>query len=155
MLFRSLGCSELEANTFRNAYLGALPGVGELQMATRNRFRRNDMIRTLGGRMYPCEPAKGGRSFEYKSLNLLIQGSAADQTKQAIINYCSRNSQTSYLLSQVYDELNVSVPDELAHEQCYELARSMKHAMELDVPVEVDVEAGPNWGDLSPVEMPR
>lgn len=82
------------------------------------------------------------RAFAYKGLNRLIQGSAADQTKAAMLavhdaGYGDR------LLLQVHDELDASVTD-LA--MAKEISEIMKSAVQLEVPSKVDVEIGPNWG---------
>jgi DNA polymerase-1 len=146
-----LGIPESEAGVFREAYLDALPGVRELQVETRQRFQRDRPIRTVGGRSYFVEPPKNGRSFAYKGLNVLIQGSAADQTKEAIIAACSVMG-GAFLTTTVYDEINMSVPfGEVAYfgrmlDEC------MRDAITLSVPVACDLEYGPNWAQMTPLE---
>ena len=150
-----LGIEPAEAEEFRRAYLSALPGVAAMRDEATGRFRRRMSIRTLGGRVYYAEPPKRGRSFEYKGLNVLIQGSAADQTKQAIIDFCTRAADIDvWLLGQVYDEINVSVPKGLEREAAKRLNYMMVNAFELDVPVTTDIETGPNWADLTKMEIP-
>lgn len=146
---RQLERDGADAVGLRGAYLSSLPGVAELQNETRLRFRNSKSITTLGGRVYYAEPPKEGRSFDYKALNVLIQGSAADQTKEAIIKACSQIPFAS-LLTQVYDEINISVPADRIGIAARELREAMVGALPLSVPVSVDLEFGPSWGDLRP-----
>ena len=81
------------------------------------------------------------RAFVYKALNKLIQGSAADMTKKAMID-CYNGGYMPLL--QVHDELVFSVPDEKA---VPEIKTLMENAVPLSIPNKVDVELGKNWGD--------
>ena len=80
------------------------------------------------------------RSGTYKGLNRLIQGSAADQTKAAMI---ALHEAGENLLLQVHDEVVLSVKDKAQAQRAAEL---MVHATELVIPTRVDVEVGENWG---------
>ena len=81
------------------------------------------------------------RAFVYKALNKLIQGSAADMTKQAMV-HCY---EAGYLpLLQVHDELVFSIKSD---EDVENICRLMEEAVPLDVPNKVDAEIGDNWGD--------
>jgi hypothetical protein len=81
------------------------------------------------------------RAMTYKGLNKLIQGSAADQTKAAMV---ALDKAGFRVLLQVHDELAVSVS---SREEAEEAARIMCNAVELEVPSRVDVELGPSWGE--------
>jgi DNA polymerase I-like protein with 3'-5' exonuclease and polymerase domains len=81
------------------------------------------------------------RAMTYKGLNRLIQGSAADQTKAAMV---ALNKAGFRLLLQVHDEIAVSVND---RSEAEEAARIMAQAVSLEVPSRVDVEIGPSWGE--------
>ena len=81
------------------------------------------------------------RAMTYKGLNKLIQGSAADQTKSAMI---ALDRAGFRVLLQVHDELAVSVNNK---QEAEEAARIMCEAVQLEVPSRVDVEIGPSWGD--------
>jgi DNA polymerase I-like protein with 3'-5' exonuclease and polymerase domains len=83
------------------------------------------------------------RAMTYKGLNRLIQGSAADQTKAAMV---ALNKAGFRLLLQVHDEIAVSVENK---EQAQEAARIMAEAVSLEVPSRVDVEVGPSWGEAA------
>jgi DNA polymerase I-like protein with 3'-5' exonuclease and polymerase domains len=81
------------------------------------------------------------RAMTYKGLNRLIQGSAADQTKRAMLA-CIEYGKLPLL--QVHDELCVSVE---TLDQAKEIAKVMEECVTLEVPSKVDVETGPSWGD--------
>ena len=83
------------------------------------------------------------RSGTYKGLNRLIQGSAADQTKAAMV---ALHKAGFNLLLQVHDEVAISVKDKSEAE---EAARIMASAVTLEVPSRVDVEVGASWGTAS------
>ena len=82
------------------------------------------------------------RGWTYKALNRLIQGSAADQTKQAMVTLY----QEGFLpLIQVHDELDLSFESD---EQAKKIIEVMEHCVELDIPSVVDLEKGPSWGEV-------
>ena len=80
------------------------------------------------------------RAMTYKGLNRLIQGSAADQTKAAMV---ALDKAGFRVLLQVHDEIVVSVK---TREEAEEAGRIMATAVELSVPSVVDVETGSSWG---------
>lgn len=81
------------------------------------------------------------RAMTYKGLNRLIQGSAADQTKAAML---ALHKAGLPLLLQVHDEVALSVYDRGVAE---EAAAIMRDAVRLEVPSRVDIELGKSWGD--------
>jgi len=82
------------------------------------------------------------RAFTYKALNKLIQGSAADMTKKAMLDLYKAGI-TPHI--QVHDELDISVKDD---NQAKEIIKIMTKAVDLEVPNKVDYESGPNWGSI-------
>jgi DNA polymerase I-like protein with 3'-5' exonuclease and polymerase domains len=82
------------------------------------------------------------RAFTYKALNRLIQGSAADMTKKAMIEL-HREGITPHI--QVHDELDISVMNDL---EAAKIKDVMENAVDLEVPNKVDYESGPNWGEI-------
>jgi DNA polymerase I-like protein with 3'-5' exonuclease and polymerase domains len=154
-LAKSLGIPYPEAQQLRNAYFGAVPGIKALAKSTSARGRRGDVIRTWGGREYNVEPPKliNGvwRSFEYKLLNYLIQGSAADQTKQALIDWNSEKEPDTHFSAAVHDEINASAPAEDWKGPMATLRRNM-NAPRFDVPFASEGFAGKNWYDIKATE---
>jgi len=84
------------------------------------------------------------RAFTYKALNKLIQGSAADQTKRAMLD-CYNEGLVPSLT--VHDELCFSVQDQ---KQASRITEIMEHGLDdvLKVPSKVDEELGSNWGEV-------
>ena len=82
------------------------------------------------------------RAWTYKALNRLIQGSSADMTKKAMVDLYEEG-----ILShiQVHDELNCSIESE---EQAAKIKEIMEQTVELKVPLKVDMELGPSWGEI-------
>lgn len=81
------------------------------------------------------------RAYTYKGLNRLIQGSAADQTKAAMV---ALKREGFNLLLQVHDEIAISVE---SREEAERASQVMQEAVKLEVPSVVDVEIGTTWGD--------
>ena len=87
------------------------------------------------------------RAFTYKALNRLIQGSAADQTKKAMVDLY----EAGYLAHiQVHDELDLSLSSE---KDAKEIKNIMENCVELRVKSKVDVEVGPNWGQIKELNL--
>ncbi len=82
------------------------------------------------------------RAFTYKALNKLIQGSAADMTKRAMVDLY-KNGYLSHI--QIHDELDFSIESE---QQAKKIKIIMENAVDLEVPNKVDYESGPNWGEI-------
>ena len=81
------------------------------------------------------------RAYTYKALNRLIQASAADMTKKAMVDIY----QAGHIpLVQIHDEIAMSVSSTA---QAHEIAAIMEAAIPLEVPSKCDVEIGPSWGE--------
>lgn len=149
-----LGNSYQEAYAIKEAYLSAMPGVRELMADVQRRGRSNLPVRTWGGRLYYSEPPKviDGRlrDFHYKLLNYLIQGSAADQTKDAICHWADNRVWSDTFLATVHDEINICAPISDAGAAMLRLKYSM-NLDRFDVPFQSDGFIGPNWADLEGV----
>lgn len=108
------GISWDEAKLLKNSILGMYPGLKGLFQEMKLRAKENKPLRTWGGREYYCEPPiiHNGQimTFDYKMVNVLIQGSAADCTKEATIRFYDKKKKTWYLLALVHDEALLSVP---------------------------------------------
>ena len=159
-----LGISKLQANDLFKQYHGKVPFVKALMDATMERAQEGGQIRTLLGRLcrfHLWEPNQFGihkalphdaalrehgpgikRAYTYKALNKLIQGSAADMTKKAMIEL-HKEGITPHL--QVHDELDISVGSDKESDKIKEI---MENAVTLEVPNKVDYEFGKNWGEI-------
>jgi len=83
------------------------------------------------------------RAGTYKGLNRLIQGSAADQTKAAMVALYRAGFD---IRLQVHDEIALSVRDQ---DEAVQASRIMAEAVNLEVPSRVDVEVGRSWGEAA------
>ena len=141
-----------------------MPFVKQLMDSVMKRAQSRGQIRTLLGRLcrfHLWEPNQFGihkalpheaalqehgpgikRAYTYKALNRLIQGSAADMTKKAMIELLKQGSTPH---KQVHDELDISVADEA---EAAKIKSVMESAVDLEVPNKVDYESGPNWGNV-------
>jgi len=83
------------------------------------------------------------RAMTYKALNKLIQGSAADMTKKAMVDLYNEGIVPHI---QIHDELDISVESEAQAKKIIEI---MENAVTLAVPNKVDYESGETWGDIN------
>jgi len=81
-------------------------------------------------------------AFIYRALNKLIQGSAADMTKKAMVLLYEKGVLPHI---QIHDELCVSIKSE---SEAKEIKKIMEEAIKLEIPNKVDYESGPNWGSI-------
>ena len=153
-LSEGVGCSVEDARQLRDAYLNTFKGVRTIMQDMKVVGRENKPIRTVGGREYFCEPPKiiDGRmqTYDFKLLNYLIQGSAADLTKDAMIRFWDRRGNGKLLLT-VHDEILVSAPINDADAVMKALQECMNES-NLDVPMLSDGERGDNWGAMCACE---
>jgi DNA polymerase I-like protein with 3'-5' exonuclease and polymerase domains len=164
-LMSELGLDKDDIDTVFRQYHSTVPFVKELTDKTMRRAGEKGYIRTILGRkcrFHLWEPNHFGvhkalpraqaeveyggmnkikRAWTYKALNRLIQGSAADQTKMAMVKLYKEGFLP---LIQVHDELDMSFSSEEEKKKIIEI---MEHALELRVPSKVDVEIGPSWGE--------
>ena len=82
-------------------------------------------------------------AFTYKALNRLVQGSAADMTKKAMVLLYEKGIVPHI---QIHDELCVSIKDQATRITVQE---TMETAIPLVVKNKVDYESGPNWGNIN------
>ena len=164
-LMSQLGVDLETASDLLAAYHERVPFVKQLMNDTMNKAGKKGHLRTLlgrkcrfelwepsnewGSKALPFKEAKeeyGGesmikRAWTYKALNRLIQGSAADQTKQAMVDL-HKEGYTAHI--QVHDELDFSVASDKDSSKIKDI---MENCVELLVPSKVDVELGESWGD--------
>lgn len=157
-LSQKLDISFDEAKELKADHARSLPGIKDLTKQLRMCANRDDPIRTWGGRLYYVEEPKmvmgHMRSFEYKLLNYLIQGSAADITKQAMIN--ADEICTGRLVLQVYDELMMSVEKGTEKKQIKLMREAMLDMKGMDVPMLSDGKIGVrSWGEAKKYVDPK
>jgi DNA polymerase I-like protein with 3'-5' exonuclease and polymerase domains len=127
-----------------------VPYIRALMKSTSSVAEKRGWIRTAMGRRcrFPLNLGNVGDredkryAWGHKALNRLIQGTSADQTKLAMV---LADEAGIPLQLQVHDELDLTVPDRGMADR---LVRIMIDAMPCNVPTKVDVEMGPNWGEI-------
>lgn len=152
LLAANTGLTVEDTRDLKDAILRIYPGLKDMYRDMKERAKAKQPIRTWGGREYYCEPSKmiNGqiRHFDYKLVNVLIQGSAADCTKEATIRFCERARPEWRVLMTVHDELVVSVPRAERDEAMRVLQESME-SVELDVPMKSEgTWSALNWSAL-------
>jgi DNA polymerase I-like protein with 3'-5' exonuclease and polymerase domains len=132
------GTTVEEVGDIQNAIYNLYSGLRDMYKDMKFRAKSDLPIRTWGGREYFCEPPMEIRgrimTFDYKLLNVLIQSSAADCTKTAMIRFFAKKKPSWKLLLQVHDELVISAPKNEA-EEAMAVLRSCMESVEFDVPM--------------------
>lgn len=141
-----------QAYTFFNAYDTALPEFKGLMKDIEKVARSGTKIRTWGGRSYAVEEAKDGRDFYYKLGNVLIQGSSADMTKEAMIRYHYHPDRKGKLLMTVHDELVCEVAEQYAEQEMVLLRWAMDEIPGWDCPLRSDGKIGFNLAKMAVYE---
>ena len=164
-LMAELGMMQEVAEKLLKNYHQKAPFVKMLSEAVMRRAEDSGKIRTIGGRICHFDlwvphgygiqkplsyadairehgPGMIKRAFTYKALNKLIQGSAADMTKKAMLALYQEGIIPHV---QIHDELDISVSSP-AHAE--KIIRIMEEAVQLQVPNKVDYEKGSNWGNI-------
>ena len=161
-LMAELGINEDKAKDLFRTYHDKVPFVKMLMESVSRRAQDIGKVRTLLGRRCRFdlwEPNQFGihkalphdaalaehgpgikRAYTYKALNRLIQGSAADMTKKAMVEL-HKEGITPHI--QVHDELDISVSN-----NADKIKKIMEEAVTLEVPNKVDYESGLNWGTI-------
>jgi DNA polymerase-1 len=148
-----LGIPVEEAHSFIQAYFEVYPGVRAWIESTIERARQDGQVTTLlGRRRAVAELASPNprvrQAAENTAVNTPVQGSAADMIKKAMValqRELRRRRLRSRMILQVHDELVFEVAQDEV-ETVAQLARQeMQSALDLKVPVVVDVGVGPNW----------
>ncbi len=152
-LAQQLGIERAAAQQFIDRSFQRSPGVAEYMQRTREEARAQGYVETVFGRRLwlPDINAGGGprrAAAERAAINAPMQGTAADLVKLAMIAvdaWLREAGLATKLVLQVHDELVLEVPDGEIEAVRSELKRRMENVAQLDVPLVVDVGAGPNW----------
>ena len=145
-----------EAARLKKAVLALYPGLRDMYKDMKFRAANKEPIHTWGGREYYCEEPKivKGRfmTFDYKMVNKLIQGSAADATKEGIIRYHEAKPDDDEFLLPVHDENLAQVPAGRRDKGMAILKEAME-SVEFDVPLLSEGDWSPDsWGELRPYD---
>ena len=153
-LAQQLGISQEEAQQFIQTYFEQFPTIRTFMEQTLDGARERGFVSTLLGRhrrLTGIRPVRKGTLTlpERMAVNTVIQGSAADLIKLAMLKVHARLHQENLrtrLLLQIHDELIVETPAEELEEVQRILREEMTTAWKLRVPLKVDVEVDSRWG---------
>src|SRR5262249_39580392 len=154
-----LGISREDATKFIEAYFNTYSGVVAFFDKTRTLAKKENRVSTILGRRRAVTGVKNttGRiqtEAERIAINTVIQGSAADLIKKAMIEVDRRlrnSGLKARMLLQIHDELVFEAPDEEMPQLAVLVREAMTSALELSVPIGVDIATGPNWLDVTDV----
>ena len=167
-LAKSLGIEQDEAAEFIETYFARYPGVLEFFTETLTECREQGYVTTLLGRRRAVQGVRpvpdGFRETktgalrqlnlpERTAVNTVIQGSAADLIKLAMLGVHRRLQQDpvqAEMLLQIHDELVFETPPDEVDQLANLVVEEMTTVTELKVPLKVDVKHGENWAECEP-----
>ncbi|MCS7015172.1 MAG: DNA polymerase I [Gemmatales bacterium] len=153
-LAQRLGISQEEAAAFIDAYYQRYPGVLVFQERVLAECREKGYVQTILGRRRKISGVRSQSSYrqrnaaEREALNTVIQGSAADLIKVAMVRLWQElrtHASRARLILQIHDELILEVPRCELNEVAQRTRQAMTGALALRVPLKVDLAFGPNW----------
>lgn len=145
-----------QSQEFIKSYFAKYPGIRDYIESTKRQARAQGYVQTLlGRRRYVPEINHSNfnvrQAAERVAINMPVQGTAADLIKLAMIGLHERihaDRLASRMLLQVHDELIFEVPPEEMETMKELVLELMPSALELIVPLKVELKIGPTWGDL-------
>jgi DNA polymerase-1 len=150
--------SREEAEQFIDSYFKKYPQVKEYLESTKQKARELGYVETILGRKRAIpEIHSSNRNLreaaERMAINMPVQGTSADIIKVAMVKLdreMTRQQLKSKLLLQVHDELIFEVPEEELDVMKKLVPQIMSTALELSIPLKVDIKIGDNWGQMEP-----
>jgi DNA polymerase-1 len=155
-LSQRVGISRKEAKQVIDDFYKTYTGVRRFMDEVPVQAREAGVVRSIYGRIRPV-PTINDRNgqirarAEREAINMPIQGTASDIVKIAMIKVdeaLRRENLRAQMVMQVHDELLVEAPKAEAERVAELLKREMMSAVELDVPLEVEVGIGDNWMEV-------
>ena len=148
--------SREDAGKFITAYFEKYPGVKKYLELTKEQARKTGYVQTILGRKRLIQDINASNrqvreAAERMAINMPVQGTSADIIKKAMVNLhremLQRKLQSKMLL-QVHDELVFEVPEAEMAEMRQLVPEMMVTAIQLSIPLKVDVKTGRNWGEM-------
>jgi DNA polymerase-1 len=154
-LAKDIGVSKEEAQAFIDAYFAGFPRVRGFIEETLQRARETGVVKTMFGRrrLVPELNSRNGQiraQAERETVNMPIQGTAADILKRAMIDLHAElpaRGLRARMILTVHDELLFESPREESEAAAAIVRERMESAVQLNVPLTVDVGIGENWKD--------
>jgi DNA polymerase-1 len=152
-LSRSIGISQTEAKKFIDDYFARYSSIREFMDDCIEKAKRTGYAETILHRRRKIanlntKSASKRSQAERLAVNTVIQGSAADLIKVAMINIQRKIESENLpvkLILQIHDELVFELPAAEAEKHAKWIANQMSSAIKLDVPLKVDITFGPSW----------
>ncbi|HEX4413501.1 MAG TPA: DNA polymerase I [Lacipirellulaceae bacterium] len=167
-LAKGLGISQDDAAKFIDGYFATYRGVAEFMVSTLDDCRRKGYVSTILGRRRSVQgvrppdqltlltdrPSRKPLTLpERTAVNSVIQGSAADMIKLAMLaihRRLKKEKSPARMLLQIHDELVFEAPESEIDSLAKLVRDEMQTVMALRVPLKVDVKSGLNWADCQP-----
>ena len=140
---------------FIRRYHSRFPRINEFLQACIAQAKSQGYVETLSGRRrrivdIDAKNPQQRAAAERLAINSVVQGSAADLIKQAMINIAARiaaEDRPSRMLLQIHDELVFELPADAVDAEHDMIVAEMTGAFDLSVPLKVDIGVGDNWMD--------
>ncbi|MCD6392468.1 MAG: DNA polymerase I, partial [Planctomycetes bacterium] len=152
-LSQSIGISQAEAKKFIDDYFARYSSIRAFMDGAVARAKKDGFAETMLGRRRPIT-GLGAKNFnkraqaERLTINTVIQGSAADLIKVAMINIQKKIDSEEMpvkMILQIHDELVFELPKKDAAKYAEWIAKEMTTAIKLNIPMKVDIATGPTW----------
>lgn len=153
-LSRDLRIPQNEAKKFLEKFFKTFPSVQTYLEKTRNEAIEKEEVKTiLGRRRFFAGIKKAGKQIQEsllrQAVNAVIQGSAADLIKKAMIDVDQKlPEEEAKIVLQIHDELIIEAKEEITEEVKTILKTCMESAISLDVPITVSISSGKRWDEL-------
>jgi DNA polymerase-1 len=155
------GLTREEAAAFIAAYRQTYSGVTEFMDGVRAQAQLYGQVSTLLNRVRSLPEIHSNhpgvrQAAERAAINMPVQGTAADIIKIAMIRVARAMDELgvkSRMILQVHDELVFDVPQEEVDAMAHLVRDGMMHALDLAVPLGVEVNVGPNWGSMQRYDL--
>ncbi|KAK6623671.1 hypothetical protein RUM43_009523 [Polyplax serrata] len=163
-LSQQIGIDESDAATLLQNFKNKYTGVINFTEQSVNECKRKGYVTTLLGRRRYLPAIKDTNptiraEAERQAINTIVQGSAADLIKTAMITWREKvsnlmlNGITIYFVLHLHDELIFEVQEDVVEAVAAVLKETMEGAMELAVPTPVKIKTGSSWGQLKNYEF--
>ncbi|NWE47740.1 DNA polymerase I [Pseudomonas gingeri] len=154
-LGKDIGVDTKTAKAYIDVYFARYPGVREYMERTRGQASEQGYVETLFGRRLYLPDIHSNRpqeraAAERTAINAPMQGTAADIIKKAMVkvdDWLTGSGLDAKVILQVHDELVLEVREDLVAEVSEKIREHMSGAVQLDVPLLVEVGVGNNWDE--------
>lgn len=152
-LAKKINVAPEEAQIYMNKYFNTYSGVKQFWKQAEKQFLKFGYVQTLSGRkrrksrQFPYKDDYGKSGEIRSAINSIIQGSAADMIKEAMIQMSPKIRQLgARLVSTVHDEVIISSPIETA-EEVFQIVKNcmLQSGDKLRVPIDIDIKFGRTW----------